>query len=101
MMDVPDDEGSIYEGPGGSRHAPAGGALKHSHDKEHHHKVQRSLLPGVFWVYEINPFMVNIEEDVNEAGTYIQLFVRLLAIVGGVWTIVGWIDGWMLTAGFR
>lgn len=44
--------------------AGVGGVKSKAH--EHHHLVQTSLLPGVFFVYEIEPFRVE-EVEVSRA----------------------------------
>ena len=61
-------------------------------------KVQTSLLPGVFWVYELHPFEIHDDRTlgkVNGKGTLGYLIVRIMAVVGGVVTIVGWVGGWI------
>mmetsp|Transcript_28003 Transcript_28003/g.41862 ORF Transcript_28003/g.41862 Transcript_28003/m.41862 type:complete len:316 (+) Transcript_28003:647-1594(+) len=57
--------------------------------KGSHHKVQNSILPGVFFVYEIYPFAVEVR-SVTVPLTH--LLIRIMATVGGVFTIVGWVD---------
>jgi hypothetical protein len=63
----------------------AGGA--HSH--EHHHAARNAILPGVFFMYEIYPFAVEITAN---RVPFTHLFIRILATVGGVVTIVRWAD---------
>ena len=93
MIDVPNDAVMWgYFNSGGKRGVPTGGELKHS-SKEEHHKVQTSLLPGVFWVYELNPFEIREDKtDVRTEGTVRYMAVRIMAIVGGVFTIAGWVS---------
>mmetsp|Transcript_17750 Transcript_17750/g.32100 ORF Transcript_17750/g.32100 Transcript_17750/m.32100 type:complete len:528 (-) Transcript_17750:64-1647(-) len=63
----------------------AGGANK---DHEHHHH-QVPVLPGVFFVYEISPFAVEV---VQQSVPFTHLLIRLMATVGGVITIIGLAD---------
>ena len=48
-----------------------------------------AVLPGIFFVYDLSPFMVNVKK---ERIPILHLFTRLLAIVGGVFTVLGIID---------
>lgn len=63
----------------------AGGGHR-THD---HHHVRNSVLPGVFFLYEIYPFAVEIH-PVSVPLTH--LLIRLMATIGGVFTIVRWVD---------
>jgi hypothetical protein len=51
--------------------------------------VKMSVLPGVFFVYEIYPFAVEITKN---TVPFTHLLIRLMATVGGVFTIVRWAD---------
>mmetsp|Transcript_11464 Transcript_11464/g.15197 ORF Transcript_11464/g.15197 Transcript_11464/m.15197 type:complete len:253 (+) Transcript_11464:1-759(+) len=64
----------------------------HAHGHHDHHKVQNSILPGVFFMYEIYPFHVEISQK-NVPFTH--LMVRLLATVGGVFTVFKWLDSFL------
>jgi hypothetical protein len=57
----------------------------------HHdqHKVQNAVLPGVFFIYEIYPFAVEITRN---SVPFTHLLIRLMATVGGVFTVVGWAE---------
>ncbi len=91
IIDVYDDEMDEL-GDGKYLGAHTAGAIQHSHGHEHH-RVQTGVLPGVFWVYEIHPFAVEVDmTDIDAAGTWLHLFVRIMAVVGGLYTVVGWID---------
>ena len=68
-------------------HAEAGGIGGH-HDKDHH-KVQNSVLPGIFFIYEIYPFAVEISRN---SVPFTHLVIRLMATIGGVFTLVKWAD---------
>uniref|UniRef100_A0A6U6HM67 Endoplasmic reticulum vesicle transporter C-terminal domain-containing protein n=1 Tax=Odontella aurita TaxID=265563 RepID=A0A6U6HM67_9STRA len=94
MIDMVDEEHrDLGEHPkkagvhtGGS--AGGGGTTNHYE----HHKVQNSVLPGVFFVYEIYPFAVEVSKN---SVPLTHLLIRIMATVGGVMTIVGWLDSAM------
>lgn len=65
----------------------AGGAAHHS--QEQHHAARNAILPGVFFMYDIYPFAVEITTN---RVPFTHLFIRILATVGGVFTIVRWAD---------
>merc|ERR1712176_1141368 len=58
------------------------------HNKEHHAK-QNSVLPGVFFIYEIYPFAMEISQ--NEVP-FTHLLIRLMATIGSVFTLARWLD---------
>jgi hypothetical protein len=68
-------------------HVEAGGVGAH-HDKDHH-KMQNSVLPGIFFIYEIYPFAVEISRN---SVPFTHLIIRLMATIGGVFTLVKWAD---------
>jgi endoplasmic reticulum-Golgi intermediate compartment protein 3 len=59
------------------------------HHHADHHKVQNAVLPGVFFIYEIYPFAVEITRN---HVPFTHFLIRLMATVGGVFTVVGWAD---------
>eukprot|EP00580_Thalassiosira_gravida_P014103 CAMPEP_0201682396 /NCGR_PEP_ID=MMETSP0494-20130426/51598_1 /ASSEMBLY_ACC=CAM_ASM_000839 /TAXON_ID=420259 /ORGANISM="Thalassiosira gravida, Strain GMp14c1" /LENGTH=564 /DNA_ID=CAMNT_0048166153 /DNA_START=107 /DNA_END=1801 /DNA_ORIENTATION=- len=65
----------------------SGGTL---HEKMGHHDSQNAVLPGVFFVYEIYPFAVEITKN---TVPFMHLFVRIMATVGGVFTLMSLLDG--------
>mmetsp|Transcript_28225 Transcript_28225/g.60584 ORF Transcript_28225/g.60584 Transcript_28225/m.60584 type:complete len:573 (+) Transcript_28225:150-1868(+) len=65
----------------------SGGTL---HEKMEHHDSQNAVLPGVFFVYEIYPFAVEVTKN---TVPFMHLFVRIMATVGGVFTLMGLLDG--------
>jgi endoplasmic reticulum-Golgi intermediate compartment protein 3 len=69
----------------------AGHVGGHSHH-DHHNVKKNSLLPGVFFIYEIYPFEVEVSTT-NVPLTH--LLVRLMATIGGVYTIMRWMDSFM------
>lgn len=69
--------------------AEAGQSGKHGHHA-HHDVKKNSILPGVFFIYEIYPFAVEVRPNVVPIT---HLLIRLMATVGGVFTIVQFLDG--------
>lgn len=66
------------------------GATGSSHSNHEHHDIKKnSILPGVFFIYEIYPFSVQIT-SVQVPLTH--LLIRIMATIGGVLTIVKWAD---------
>lgn len=59
----------------------------HSHAK--HHDVKNAILPGVFFIYEIYPFAVEVTPT---SVPWTHLLIRIMATVGGVITMVRWAD---------
>jgi hypothetical protein len=58
------------------------------HNKDHHAK-QNAVLPGIFFIYEIYPFAMEISQ--NEVPPT-HLLIRLMATIGGVVTLARWLD---------
>lgn len=59
------------------------------HDNHEHHQKQNSVLPGVFFIYEIYPFALEISKN---SVPFTHLLIRLMATVGGVFTLARWAD---------
>jgi hypothetical protein len=74
----------------------AGGGGNHA-DVEHHFK-QNAVLPGVFFIYEIYPFAIELS---IQKVPLTHLLIRLMATVGGVFTIVRWVDGCIYARGSK
>ena len=55
-----------------------------------HHETTNAVLPGIFFVYEIYPFAVEVTRN---RVPFIHLLTRIMATVGGVFTIMSLIDG--------
>lgn len=68
------------------------------HHSQHHHSKQNAVLPGVFFIYEIYPFAVEVRRNRVPVS---HLFIRLLATIGGVVTILKWFDSWLYDRGNR
>jgi hypothetical protein len=69
--------------------AKVGGNTGTAHNQHEHHRKQQAILPGVFFIYQIYPFEVEISME-NVPLTH--LFIRILSTIGGVFTIMGMID---------
>jgi hypothetical protein len=69
-------------------HAGAGG----SHGNQDHHKIQNAVLPGVFFIYEIYPFAMEVSKN---SVPFTHLLIRLMATVGGVFTVMRWAGTWL------
>ena len=78
MEDDESGKAAVNAGPGNAHN-----------DLEHHYK-QNAVLPGVFFIYEIYPFAVELS---IQKVPLTHLLIRLMATFGGVFTIVKWIDG--------
>jgi hypothetical protein len=74
----------------------AGGGGNHA-DKDHHYK-QNAVLPGIFFIYEIYPFAVELS---IQKVPLTHLLIRLMATVGGVFTMVRWVDGCIYERGTK
>eukprot|EP00522_Entomoneis_paludosa_P010422 CAMPEP_0172446590 /NCGR_PEP_ID=MMETSP1065-20121228/6150_1 /TAXON_ID=265537 /ORGANISM="Amphiprora paludosa, Strain CCMP125" /LENGTH=290 /DNA_ID=CAMNT_0013197743 /DNA_START=162 /DNA_END=1034 /DNA_ORIENTATION=+ len=85
-----DDESDENDGDSnGKVAADAGHSGKHAHHG-HHNVKTNSVLPGVFFIYEIYPFCVEVRPNVVPLT---HLLIRLMATIGGVLTIVQFVDG--------
>ena len=50
---------------------------------------QMAVLPGIFFVYDLQPFMIH---STKTSMPFTHLITRLLAIVGGVYSVCGMTD---------
>lgn len=71
----------------------AGHVGGHAH-RDHHNVKKNSVLPGVFFIYEIYPFEVEVSST-NVPFTH--LLIRLMATVGGVFTIMRFADSFLFS----
>jgi hypothetical protein len=78
QKDKPDDKTTAVQ---------AGHAGGHAH--HNHHNIKNAVLPGVFFIYEIYPFAVEVSKN---NVPFLHLLIRLMATIGGVFTIVRWAD---------
>ena len=95
MVEVDDEHwelgGQIHNQENSSKNVAGvhvGGKNKHSHS-HNHHKEQQGILPGVFFIYQIYPFAVEVSKDGIPVS---HLLILIMATFGGVFTIVGWLD---------
>jgi hypothetical protein len=54
-----------------------------------HVQPQEAILPGIFFVYELSPFMI---EASRTRMPILHFFTKVCAIVGGVFTVLGVLD---------
>jgi hypothetical protein len=59
------------------------------HHNQEHHQKQNSVLPGVFFIYEIYPFALEISRNTVPLT---HLLIRIMATIGGVFTLARWAD---------
>jgi hypothetical protein len=69
-----------------------------AHDSQQHHLKQNAVLPGVFFIYEIYPFAVEIRRN---SVPLTHMLIRLMATIGGVVTILKWLDSCLYDRGRR
>lgn len=62
---------------------------KGGHSNHEHHHVRNAILPGVFFIYEIYPFAVEISPN---SVPFTHLLIRIMATCGGVFTMGRWAD---------
>lgn len=51
--------------------------------------IRQNILPGVFFVYEVSPFVVTVTE---QRTPFLQVITSIFAILGGVLTMAGAVD---------
>ena len=51
--------------------------------------VNTVLLPGVFFIYDLSPFLIEVS---STSVPFYHLITRIFAIVGGVFVILGVVD---------
>lgn len=66
------------------------------HSNPEHHMKQNAVLPGVFFIYEIYPFAVEIRRN---HVPFTHLLIRLMATIGGVLTLVKSLDSFLYDMG--
>lgn len=97
LMEPEDEHYDLAEGLGldeGEELAAAkvGGNIGTSHNHHESHRRQKKILPGVFFVYQVYPFAIEISK---EEVPLTHLLIRIIATVGGIFTIVGWLDAFI------
>lgn len=91
ILDIDDENYDLASSVHGSGSDKAGvrvGGSKGNHN--HHHKVTQAILPGVFFIYQIYPFAIEVT---RESVPLTHLLVRIMAAVGGVFTLLKVFDG--------
>jgi len=73
-----------------------GGNSGTAHSHHHNHRTKQQVLPGVFFIYQIYPFAVEVS---SERVPFMHLLIRIMATVGGLFTIVGWLDAYLYSRG--
>jgi hypothetical protein len=66
-----------------------GGNSGTSHHRHENHRKQQAILPGIFFIYQVYPFEVEVSKN---SVPLTHLFIRILSTIGGVFSIVGMID---------
>lgn len=66
-----------------------GGKTGLGHDTHEQHLTQRSILPGVFFIYQVYPFAVEISK---KEVPLTHLLIRVMATIGGLFKILGWLE---------
>jgi hypothetical protein len=86
LMDMYDED--LYDGDEAGHHVPG-----NQHSLNHgHHLVNTGVLPGVFFVYEINPFAIETDMTCRRPeGGALHFAVRAMSVTGGVYTVSGWL----------
>mmetsp|Transcript_6037 Transcript_6037/g.7686 ORF Transcript_6037/g.7686 Transcript_6037/m.7686 type:complete len:611 (+) Transcript_6037:44-1876(+) len=87
--DNPYDDDQITEKENVIAGAKVGGNSGTSHHQHEHHRTQQGILPGIFFIYQVYPFAVEVTK---ESVPFTHLCIRILSTIGGVFTIVGMVD---------
>mmetsp|Transcript_19254 Transcript_19254/g.43558 ORF Transcript_19254/g.43558 Transcript_19254/m.43558 type:complete len:390 (-) Transcript_19254:231-1400(-) len=94
MTELLEDE-QVEEDEHGKKAVADTGYTGGHHNKKHLYK-ENAVLPGVFFIYEIYPFAMEITQ--NEVPLT-HLIIRLMATIGGVFTLAGWFDSFVNNGG--
>jgi len=82
--EIDDDENDVEVA---GAHVGGNSGSTHSHHQSHRKRQQ--ILPGVFFIYQIYPFAIEVTRD---SVPVIHLLIRITATLGGLFAIVGWLD---------
>lgn len=66
-----------------------------THKRVMNSRLGESGLPGVFFMYELSPILVQLTET---RRSFAHFLTSLCAIIGGVFTVAGMIDGVIYTS---
>jgi hypothetical protein len=94
MMEVDEEDwqlGQEFETDDEVRYAASkvGGKTGLGLDKHEHHLKQRAILSGVFFIYQVYPFAIEISK---KEVPLTHLLIRIMATIGGLFTIAGWLE---------
>ena len=92
MIELDEEHYSLGDAGRNSVGAHAGGNKKADGHTHEHHWKENSILPGVFFIYDIYPFALEVSKIYVP---FSHLLIRLMAVTGGILTVSGWIDGFM------
>jgi len=87
-----DDEGGADDDNRPAAGVKVGGNSGSTHTHHHNHRNKQQILPGVFFIYQIYPFAVEVSRD---RVPVMHLLIRIMATLGGLFTIVGWLDAFL------
>jgi len=87
-----DDQGSFDDDNRPAVGVKVGGNTGSTHTHHHNHRSKQQILPGVFFIYQIYPFAVEVSRD---RVPVMHLLIRIMATLGGLFTIVGWFDAFL------
>lgn len=90
ILDIDDESYDLASSVHGSGTDRAGVHVGGKANQHHHHKVTQAILPGVFFIYQIYPFAIEVTRD---SVPFIHLVVRIMAAIGGVFTLLKVYDG--------
>lgn len=48
------------------------------------------VVPGIFFIYDLSPFLVEVH---HKSKPFLHVLTRILAIAGGVLSVMGLVDG--------
>ena len=85
ILDIDDENYDLASSVHGSRSERAGVHVGGKANHHHHHKVTQAILPGIFFIYQIYPFAIEVT---RESVPITHLVVRLMAAIGGVFTLL-------------
>jgi len=91
-----DDQGANDDDGRPQAAAKVGGSSGTAHSHHHNHRNKQQILPGVFFIYQIYPFAVEVS---SERVPVSHLLIRIMATIGGLFTIVGWLDAFLYSRG--
>jgi DMSO reductase anchor subunit len=52
--------------------------------------LEQLVVPGIFFIYDMSPFLVEVH---HKSKPFLHVLTRILAIAGGVLSVLGLVDG--------